>query len=121
MALVPFPTSSQAATRTAAIAKLKRRVSGLSSADDATVAELGEVAASVISEYAPGAPQAIKDEAAIRYVGYINQAPPGSIQKIELKDISIEYRQAPPASSFQLSGAKALLTRWKIRRAGAIG
>ena len=121
MALSPFPTSSQAATRTAAIAKLKRRVSGLSSADDATVAELGEAAAAVIEEYAPGAPQAIRDEALVRYAGYLSQAPPGSVQKINVGDVEIEFRQAPPASSFQLSGAGALLTRWKIRRAGAIG
>ena len=121
MALSPFPTSSQAATRTAAISKLRRRASGLRNADDEKIAELGEAAAAVIEEYAPGAPQAVKDEAAIRYVGYIAQAPPGSIQKIGLPDIDVEFRQAPPASAFQLSGARALLTRWKIRRAGAIG
>ena len=120
MALSPWPNAGTQA-RTVSIAKLKRRVSGLSSADDETISELGEVAASVISEYAPGAPQAVKDEAAIRYVGYIAQAPPGAIQKIVLPDIDIEFRQAPPASAFQLSGARALLTRWKIRRAGAIG
>ena len=119
MALSPWPNAGTQA-RTVSIAKLKRRVSGLSSADDATVAELGETASAVIEEYAPLAPQAVKDEAIIRYVGYINQAPPGSIQKIGLPDIDIEFRQAPPASSFQLSGAKALLTRWKIRRAGTI-
>ena len=120
MALSPWPNAGTQA-RTAAIAKLKRRVSGLGSADDATVSELGEAAAEIIEEYAPLAPQAVKDEAMIRYAGYVKQAPPGAIQKIELKDISIEYRQAPPASSFQLSGAGALLTRWKVRRGGVIG
>ena len=120
MALSPWPNAGTQA-RTVSIAKLKRRVSGLSSADDATVAELGETAATIIEEFSPGAPQAIKDAAMIRYVGYINQAPPGAIQKIGLPDIDIEFRQAPPASSFQLSGAKALLTRWKVRRGGAIG
>ena len=56
MALSPWPTAGTQA-RTAAIAKLKRRVSGLSSADDETISELGEVAAEVVEEYAPGAPQ----------------------------------------------------------------
>ena len=119
MALSPWPTTP--AARTAAIAKLKRRVSGLKNADDTTIAELGEAAAAVIEEYSPGAPQAVRDEALIRFAGYISQTPSGAIQKIELKDISVEYRQAPPASSFQLSGAGALLSRWKVRRAGVIG
>ncbi len=120
MALSPWPNAGTQA-RTAAIAKLKRRVSGLSSADDETISELGEVAAAVIEEYAPLAPQAVKDEALIRYAGYLAQAPPGSIQKIDVGDVVIEFRMAPPASSFQLSGAGALLTRWKVRRGGVIG
>ena len=120
MALSPWPNAGTQA-RTAAIAKLKRRVSGLGSADDETISEFGEAAAAVIEEYSPSAPGSVKDEALIRYAGYLQQAPPGSIQKIDVGGLEIEYRQAPPASSFQLSGAGALLTRWKIRRAGAIG
>ena len=120
MALSPWPNAGTQA-RTAAIAKLKRRVSGLRSADDATLSELGEAAAAVIEGYAPGAPQAVKDEALIRYAGYLQQAPPGSIQKIDAGGIELEFRQAPPASSFQLSGAGALLTNWRVRRGGAIG
>ena len=118
MALSPWPNAGTVA-RTAAIAKLKRRIAGIK--DDATAGELGEAASAIVEEYAPGAPQAIRDEAMIRFVGYIAQAPPGAIQKIDLKDISLEFRQAPPASSFQLSGAGALLTRWKVRRGGRIG
>ena len=89
---------------------------------NAQVAErLRAVVIALIEEYAPRAPQSIKNEAAIRFAGYLSQAPSGSIQKLDIKGIVIEFRQAPPASAFQLSGAKALLTRWKIRRAGAIG
>ena len=89
---------------------------------NAQVAErLRAVVVELIEEYAPRAPQAVKNEAAIRFAGYLSQAPSGSIQKIGISDIDIEFRQAPPASSFQLSGAKALLTRWKVRRGGAIG
>ena len=120
MALSPWPNAGTQA-RTAAIAKLKRRVSGLSSADDETISELGETAAAVIEEYAPLAPQEVKDTALVRYAGYVKEAPPGAIQKIDLKGVAIEYRQAPPASAFQLSGAGALLTRWKVRRGGVIG
>ena len=89
---------------------------------NAQVAErLRAVVIALIEEYAPRAPQAIKNEAAIRFAGYISQAPSGSIQKLDLKGIAVEFRQAPPASAFQLCGAKALLTRWKVRRGGAIG
>ena len=89
---------------------------------NAQVAErLRAVVVELIQEYAPRAPQAVKNEAAIRFAGYLSQTPSGSIQKLDLKGVAVEFRQAPPASAFQLCGARALLTRWKIRRAGAIG
>lgn len=117
MALSPWPNAGTQG-RTAALAKLRRVVSGL---DDERAAELGEMAAALIEEYAPGAPGAVKDEAAIRFVAYIKQSPPAAIQKIGVGNIDVEFRALPPASAFQLSGARALLTRWKVRRGGVIG
>ncbi|MDE0331472.1 MAG: hypothetical protein OXL41_06335 [Nitrospinae bacterium] len=118
MALSPWPNAGTQG-RTAALAKLRRRVSSLK--DDELAAELGEAAAALIEEYAPGAPAAVKDEAVIRYVGYLKQSPPAAIQKISTGSVDVEFRALPPASSFQLSGARALLTRWKVRRGGVIG
>ena len=81
---------------------------------------LREAAVSVVEEYAPAAPLAIRNEGVIRYASYLSQMP-SRVAKIDTRGVSIEFQATPPASAFQLSGAKALLTRWKVRRGGAIG
>ena len=118
MALSPFPND-----KTAAVAKLRRVVLNLK--DDERAAELGELAAALIEEYAPGAPQAVKDEAAIRFVGYLAESI-GPLQSVETGSVKIEFAEratstANHAAMFQHCGAKALLTRWKVRRGGVIG
>ena len=55
------------------------------------------VAVATIDEYAVAAPETIKDEAAIRFVGYVLEAP-------------LYARQ--PAQPFVNSGSKALLSPW---------
>lgn len=118
MALSPFPAATATITRAAAIAKIRRVVSGL---DDERAAELGETAAALIEDYAPGAPQAVKDEAALRFVGYMKQSPVSTISKIDVGSIDIEYSTTNHAAMFRHCGAAALLTRWKVRRGGVIG
>lgn len=117
MALSPWPNAGTQA-RTAAVAKIRRVVSSL---DDERAAELGEAAAGVIERYAPGAPQAVKDEAALRFIGYMKQAPAAPISKIDVGSLEIEYGTTNHAAMFRHCGAAALLTRWRMRRGGVIG
>ena len=78
------------------------------------------VVASIIEEYAPRAPIAIKTEAAIRFGGYLLSARPGNMTSKSAGPISADY-QTNHAAAFRNCGAAALLTRWKVRRAGSIG
>ena len=118
MALSPFPSAGTQA-RTAAIAKLRRVVVNLS--DDTRAVEIGELAAALVEQYAPSAPAAAKDEAVIRFVGYMAQSSNyGAIRKGGVGPLSIEY-VTNHAAAFRNCGASSLLTHWKIRRAGVIG
>ncbi len=64
-------------------------------------------AEAVCERYAPNAPAAVLDEAEIRLAGYLFDAPeaPGGDRF---------------AAAFRNSGGMALLSPWKVRRAGAI-
>ena len=76
-------------------------------ADETSAARLRPVVVSIVERYAPDAPPEIKDEAAIRIAAYLFDAPP-----------------APSghghANALTNSGAGALLSSWKVRRAGVI-
>ena len=56
------------------------------------------VAEAQIDLYAEDAPEAVKNEAAVRFVGYLVDAPPTS---------------RSPQNAFILSGARALLSSWR--------
>ena len=77
-------------------------------ADAATAGRLRPVAVEVVEKYAPGAPDTVKDEAAIRLAGYLLDAPP-----------------APTGGGYAAalvnSGGAGLLSPWRVRRAGMIG
>ena len=118
MALSPWPTTPAAVT--AAVARLKRAAQGETLDSDERAGELGAVAAAMVEQYAPGAPGALKDEAVIRFAGYLAQSDFGSIMKDGIGPRDVEY-VTNHASAFRNSGAAMLLTRWRIRRAGAIG
>ena len=118
MALSPFPNAGTMG-RTTAIAKLRRVIINLE--DDTRAGEIGELAAALVERYAPAAPAAVKDEAVIRFAGYLAQSSNyGAIRKGGVGPLSIEYI-TNHASMFRNCGAAALLTNWKIRRAGVIG
>ncbi|MCY4394799.1 MAG: hypothetical protein OXC10_06665 [Rhodospirillaceae bacterium] len=74
-------------------------------ADETSAARLRPVAIAVVDRHAPAAPEAVRDEAVVRLAGYLLDAPP-----------------APAGDSYagalHNSGAKALLSSWKVRRAG---
>ena len=78
------------------------------------------VALALVNEYTDAAPEAIANEAAIRCAGWLAEQPGAAVRSESTGDISISY--APTmTSALRHSGAAALLTAWKARRAGAIG
>lgn len=87
---------------------------------DARVQALGSTAAALVERYAPGAPQPVKNEAVTRCAGWLCEQPHGAIRSESVGDISTAF--APThLSALRHSGGMALLTGWKVRRAGAIG
>ena len=74
----------------------------------------------MVQQYAPGAPASLKNEAVRRFAGYLNQAGFGAMLEESIGELSVT-----PAPNhglmFRNCGAAALLTRWRVRRAGAIG
>ena len=121
MALVPWPPTTSAAARTAAVARLQKAVGGRTTDDDDSANALGEAAAATVEAYAPGAPQALKDEALIRFAGYLSGSDYGGIvSETSVASAQVTY-VVNHSNAWRNSGAAALLTRWRIRRAGAIG
>ena len=87
---------------------------------DATRAgHLLSAAWALVQRYAPAAPDGILREAVIRTAGWLAEQPAASVRSEDTGDIATNY--APTMqSALRHSGAMALLTAWKIRRAGAI-
>ncbi len=87
--------------------------------DSATAARLLAVAGALVERYAPDAPDAVANEAAIRTAGWLAEQPSAAITSESEGDIRTSY--APTMlSALRHSGGMALLSPWKIRRAGAI-
>ena len=88
----------------------------LSAASQLETAErLLPVAFAIVEKYAPDAPEAIKNESYIRICGYMSESKYGAFVSNQVK--------VPPqshAAFFRNSGAQALISPWKKRRAGRI-
>ena len=94
-----------------------------------TAAELGvgttragqllEVATARIARYAPGAPEAVKREAVIRFAGWLLEAPAAGERSERTGDLGTDYSPSM-TGGFRASGAAGLLAPWRVRRAGAI-
>ena len=111
----PWPTTP------AALANARVCLAGaIGETDDATLDRLGSTAAALIERHAATAPQPIKNEAAIRCAGWLAQQPMAAVRSEGTGDIRTSF--APThTSALRHSGAMALLSAWKVRRAGAIG
>ena len=77
------------------------------------------VATATVTDYAPDAPGPILNEAVIRFAGYLGQSDYGTVRDESLGPMSVSY-VTNHAAMFRNSGAAALLTRFKRRRAGAL-
>lgn len=88
--------------------------------DETRAEHLFGAANALVEKYSSGAPDAIKREAVIRCSGWLAHQPAASIRSEETGDISTSYATAS-MSALRHSGAMALLSPWKVRRAGVIG
>ena len=72
----------------------------------------------LVEKYAPDGPEAVKDEATIRCAGWLAQSPAAAVRSETEGDVSTAF--APSMTgAMQASGAKGLLSPWRVRRAGA--
>ena len=119
--LSPWPTTP--AARDKAVAYIRQQCAGRAMNDEDSACQLGETAAALVEREAPDAPQAVKNEAAIRVIGYLAEAAFGSvIRETSVGNKEAEYTPFPQmAPILRNSGAKGLLSPWKRRHAGAIG
>ena len=115
--LSPWPTTADA--RAAAVERLRAAVAGRTVESDDAASALGELASARVEREAPGAPQAVRDEAVIRYSGYMAGADYGALRKESIGPRDIEY-VSNHSNAWRNCGAAALLSVWKVRRAGVI-
>ena len=117
--LSPWPEDGPG--RLEAIARLRQAVGGRASDSDSAANNLGMAASAMVENYAPSAPQPLRDEALIRLAGYLSGADYGGIvseTSVAGKEVTYTVNHA---NAWRNSGAGMLLSRWRIRRAGAIG
>ena len=98
-------------------------VQSLSEATGTTTAvatRLLPVVTEMVQGYAPDAPEAIQNEAAIRCAGYLSQQPTDARRSTTVGSITSSWATTHTAA-LRHSGAMSLLSPYKVRRAGAIG
>ena len=121
--LSPWPTTPAALA--AAIACLRESISLFANTDpahlsDATYVRLGSTASALVERDAPNAPQSVRDEAVIRAAGFLAQASPAySSEELDIGNFKASTMRSG-VGALRHSGAMALLSPWKIRRAGRV-
>ena len=113
--LSPWPTTPTALT--AAVACLRAEI-GDDGTDD-RIKALGSAAGALVERHAPGAPQAVRNEAVIRTVGWLREAPADGVRRMSAGPFDVSYSTAM-VSALRHSGAMAVLAPWRVRRAGVI-
>ena len=118
--LAPWPTLAE--DEAAAIARVcdALGVVGTGASREPRVRSWGATAAALVQQYAPDAPQAVRDEATIRTAGYLKEQPKAAVRSESVGPLSRDYAPSM-TSALRHSGSMALLSRWKIRRAGIVG
>ena len=91
-----------------------------SGAEIARATRVLPVAVQTVTDYAPDAPEGLRDEAVIRFGGYLLGSGYGETRSKTIGPLSVEH-VVNHSAAFRNSGAAGLLTRHKVRRAGAIG
>lgn len=84
---------------------------------DGDIDRIGEAIAAMIEKYAAAAPQALKNEAAIRVGGWLLEAPAASIRGQTIGPMTNEYAAGQYGAMLH-SGAKSMLYPWRTKTAG---
>ena len=85
-----------------------------------TAERLLPVVTELVENYAEHAPESVQNESAIRAAGYLAQQPADARRSTTVGGVSSSWA-ATHVSTLRHSGGMALLSPWKIRRAGSIG
>ena len=92
--------------------------------DERTNAVAG-AALCAVHDYAPGAPVALKREAAIRLSGWLLGAAPHATRRKTADpsgtSMEVDFHGMATGNALRASGASSLLARYVVRRAGVIG
>ena len=95
--------------------------SGIPATDVRRAQRLIAVASERVNRYAPLAPTVIKNEAVLRFGSFLGSVEPGNVASEAIGPRSVTYTSPTTnASAFRSSGAAALLSSYKVRRAGSI-
>ena len=83
-----------------------------------------DVAVTLADDYAPGAPVGLRQEAAIRAAGWLRDVDPAAAQRTvdeggDGGSDAVTFRPAT-GGALRASGGMGILTRYRIRRAGAV-
>ena len=84
--------------------------------DDDTIDRLGAVASARVENYAKMAPQVVRNEATIRFAGYL-RTQPSLIRTLTAGSVQLDYQLSGHVRPFVSCGAKALLAPFVRRRA----
>ena len=91
--------------------------------DVGTATRLLAVTQALVDRYLAGAeaPKEIKTEAIIRSAGWLHESKPSDVRRKQIGEVAIERVPSMAAGNpLRMSGAMAILTHYKRRRAGAI-
>ncbi|MYI06798.1 MAG: hypothetical protein F4059_05645 [Gemmatimonadetes bacterium] len=118
--LSPWPTSPAAlATARTCLTDTITEADGL---PDARVDAIGGAASALVERYAPDAPAAVKNEAVIRTAAWLHARMPRTLHTATIGPMRMDVRErhySPDA--LRNSGARALLSPWRLRRALPVG
>ena len=112
--LSPWPTTPVAL---AAARDCLRAALGATGLDDGRTDAMGATAAAQVERYAPGAPQAARNEATIRLAGWLRSSPPGDLAPTGVGSIDLTWRPGASRNAMRNSGAMGLLSGWHKPRA----
>ena len=84
----------------------------------AIAGRLHAVATAAVEGYAPDAPEDVRDEALLRFAGYTfgDQATAKVFRRLRVGE-TVDVEMRSPGSALRLSGAGALLSPYRVRRA----
>ena len=117
VALSPWPDETDANAWAAAVARLRAAIAGRAAESDEAASALGAMASARVEREAPTAPQAIRDEATIRFAGYMAGGDYGAVRSETIGPRSVDYT-TNHSNAWRSCGAHALLAPWRVHRAG---